>query len=539
MSGHSRRTSTRLRPPRGPAGCSATGASGPAAGGRGRRRLGDDGWRLRRRGLLRRPGIGGGGGGPSSRAGEAGTPVGATGIGGGGTGSSPRGALRRRRRCCLGCGFGRGLGSRLGGGGGRGLRRSGRCAGRRRGRGRGGRSGRSGGSGGRRGAGHVHPALEPLEAGHHAVGGVVGARQQHARAEQLEQQARRGRAAHLGEAGGHDVGGPAELDRTEARGLGHEALAGVLRDVDQPGRGGVGHRSDDDEVAQPAQQVLGEAARVLTGLDDLVDHREDGRTVTGGERLDDLVEERVGREAEQVGRHLVGHPARTGATEQLVEHGERVTRRPGAGTHDERQGGGLDRHALLAGELGQVVAEQPRRDQPEGVVVGARADGRQHLVGLGRGEDEPQVGRRLLDQLEQGVEALRGDHVGLVDDVDLVAVAHRGEERLLPEVAGIVHTTVGRRVDLDDVDGARAAAREVAAAVALAAGIGDRGLRAVERAGEDAGRGGLAAAARAGEEVGVVDAVGRQRRSQRLGHVVLPDDLLEGLGPVAAIERER
>ena len=181
-----------------------------------------------------------------------------------------------------------------------------------------------------------------------------------------------------------------------------------------------------------------------------------GRTVAGGERLDDLVEERVGREAEQVGRHLVGHPARTGATEQLVEHGERVACRPGAGTHDERQGGGLDRHALLGGELGQVVAEQPRRDQPEGVVVGARADGRQHLVGLGRGEDEPQVGRRLLDQLEQGVEALRGDHVGLVDDVDLVAVAHRGEERLLTQVAGIVHTTVGRRVDLDDVDRARA-----------------------------------------------------------------------------------
>ena len=232
-------------------------------------------------------------------------------------------------------------------------------------------------------------------------------------------------------------------------------------------------------------------------------------------------------------------PGRAGAAEQLVEHGQRVARRPGPGAYDEGQGGRLDRHALLAGELGEVVAEQARRDQAEGVVVGARADGRQHLVGLGRGEDEPQVGRRLLDQLEQGVEALRRDHVGLVDDVDLVLVAHRREERLLPQVAGVVDTTVGRRVDLDDVDRARPAAGQLATAVALAAGVGDRRLRAVERAGEDARRGRLAAAARAGEEVGVVDPVGGERGTQRLRHVVLPDDLLEGLGPVAAIERER
>ena len=49
--------------------------------------------------------------------------------------------------------------------------------------------------------------------------------------------------------------------------------------------------------------------------------------------------------------------------------------------------------------------------------------------------------------------------------------------------------------------------------------------------------GGLAAAARAGEEVGVVDAVLAQRRRQRLGDVLLPDDLRERLGAVSAVER--
>ena len=105
-------------------------------------------------------------------------------------------------------------------------------------------------------------------------------------------------------------------------------------------------------------------------------------------------------------RQVVGDTVGAGAADQLVEHREGVARRTGTGAHDERQRGGLDRDLLLGGELAEVVGELARRDQPEGVVVGARADRRQHLVRLGRGEDEPQVGRRLLDQLEQGVEAL-------------------------------------------------------------------------------------------------------------------------------------
>ena len=444
----------------------------------------------------------------------------------------------RRRRGRVGA---RRRGSRRGsrsGGGGSGRRRAGRlgllgwrggarhCAHPRRGR----RSRRTG---------DVEASLQPLEAGHHALGGVVGAGQQHPGAQQLEQEARRGGPAHLRQARRHDVGGTAELDRAEPRGLGDQALPGVLGHVDQAGGGGVGHGGDDDEVAQPAQQVLGEAARVLTGLHDLVDHREDRRAVARGERLDHLVEQGLGGEAEQVGGQLVGHARLARTAEQLVEHGQRVARRPRPGPDDERQGGRLDRHALLGRQLGEVVAQQPRRDQPEGVVVGARADRRQHLVGLGRGEDEAQVRRRLLDQLEQGVEALRGDHVGLVDDVDLVAVAHRCEERLLAQVARVVHTTVGGRVDLDDVHRPRAAAGQLATAVALAARVRDRSLHTVEGAGEDAGRRRLAAAAWTGEEIGVVDPVGRERGPERLRHVVLPDDLLEGLGPVAAIERER
>ena len=171
--------------------------------------------------------------------------------------------------------------------------------------------------------------------------------------------------------------------------------------------------------------------------------------------------------------------------------------------------------------------------------MGPRPDGADHLVGLGRGEHELDVRRRLLDELQQGVEALRGDHVRLVDDVDLVAAGHRREERSLAQVASIVDAAVAGGVDLDHVDAAGTAAGQVAARQALPARLGPRAELAVQRAGEDAGRGRLAAAARTGEQVGVVDPVVGQGPLQRLGDVLLPDHVGEGVRPVAAVEGER
>jgi len=138
----------------------------------------------------------------------------------------------------------------------------------------------------------------------------------------------------------------------------------------------------------------------------------------------------------------------------------------------------------------------------------------------------------------QGVEALRGDHVRLVDDIDLVMAVDRREERLLPQVPGVVDTAMAGRVDLDDVYRPRSAPRQVPATGALAARLGDRRPLAVQRPGQDARAGGLAAATRAGEQVGVVRPPGRQCLPQRRGHVVLADHLGERLRPVAAIQGE-
>ena len=49
---------------------------------------------------------------------------------------------------------------------------------------------------------------------------------------------------------------------------------------------------------------------------------------------------------------------------------------------------------------------------------------------------------RFLNDLEQRVEALLRDHVSLVEDENLVAVAGGGEPGAFAQFTGIVHTVV-------------------------------------------------------------------------------------------------
>ena len=169
-------------------------------------------------------------------------------------------------------------------------------------------------------------------------------------------------------------------------------------------------------------------------------------------------------------------------------------------------------------------------------MVGARTNRADHAFRFRRGEHELDVLGGLLHQLQQGVEALVRNHVGLVDDEDLVAVPHGRKRRPLAKVTRVVNAAVGGRVDFHDVQGARTAGGELPAGSALPAGLVGGPLRAVEAARQDARRRGLTAPARAREQVGVCHAIGAQRRLQRLRHVFLADHLVEGVGAIPAVQ---
>ena len=137
--------------------------------------------------------------------------------------------------------------------------------------------------------------------------------------------------------------------------------------------------------------------------------------------------------------------------DQLIEQGERVTHTATPGPNDERQHTRLQRNPLGITQLLNVVEHLRRRDQAEWVVMRSRSDGADHLVGLGGSKDELHVFRRLFDDLEQGIEALRGDHMRLVEDKDFVAIAGGSEHRSLAQITRIVDTVVAGRVDFYNI----------------------------------------------------------------------------------------
>ena len=146
---------------------------------------------------------------------------------------------------------------------------------------------------------------------------------------------------------------------------------------------------------------------------------------------------------------------------------------------------------------------------------------------------------RLLQRLEQGVERLRGQHVDLVDDVDLIGAAHRGEvdgvDNLLADAVDARAACGVQLVDirvraLGDGLALRAGAIRHAAMVAL-------GLLTQQRLGQDARHGGLARSTRTAEQVRMRQAPLRDGVLQRGHNMLLAHYALKRQRTIFSVER--
>src|SRR5581483_4122518 len=151
-----------------------------------------------------------------------------------------------------------------------------------------------------------------------------------------------------------------------------------------------------------------------------------------------------------------------------------------------------------------------------------------HLLRFGGRQDELDVGRRLLERLEQGVECLIGELMGFVDDVDLEAVASGAIAEVFDDRARIIDLPVRRAVDLAYVEGAPGA--DFDAGGAFAARFGGRPLLAIEASRENSRGRGLADTADAGEEEGMGDTPALERLAEGARDVFLSHQLREALG---------
>ena len=175
------------------------------------------------------------------------------------------------------------------------------------------------------------------------------------------------------------------------------------------------------------------------------------------------------------------------------------------------------------------------RQAADVVALEARQDRRREARGLGRGEHEGDERRRLLERLEQRVPGVPGDLVGLVEDVDLPAQLARRIGQPLAQASDVVDAAIAGGVDLDQVEGRPLADRD--ARGAGVAGVAVAQVRAVERLGQDPGERCLARPARPDEQDRVADPVGANRVAEGLDDRLLADDVGEGLGAPAPVER--
>ena len=383
---------------------------------------------------------------------------------------------------------------------------------------------------------HREPRLDAFDPLQQSGFRVAGRWQQQSGAHHFEQQTRRGGTAHLTQPGVHHLGVAGQRCGSQPGGLAAHPLEHVGGRVHHAARRRIRDGLHDDEVAEPFEQVRREAARIVARVDERLDGAEQGSGVADGQRVDGLVDQCDVGGTEEAECPAVLDASAVGTGQQLVEHREGVTWRTAAGADHQRVDGLLDDDVLLRTDALDQAAHGLRSEQPKRVVVGTRPDGGQHLLRLGGGEDEDQVLRRLLDDLEQRVEALLGHHVRLVDDEDAVPRLRGGVERAVAQLAGVVDTAVAGGVELGDVDAPRPVGGQRHARRADAARRRRGTLLAVERPGHDPSRGRLPAPPWSGEQVGVVDPARRERRRERFGDVLLANHFGERRGSVLAVE---
>ena len=184
------------------------------------------------------------------------------------------------------------------------------------------------------------------------------------------------------------------------------------------------------------------------------------------------------------------------------------------------------------GKVLELVEDFLKAHGAKAEMLAARSNGLRNILRLGRGQHEHDVAGRLLQRFQQSIESRIGDLVGLVENVDLEAIARRAVARSLAQLADLVNAAIGGGVNLNHVHGISRA--DFGARFAYSAGLRHRLVRrpAVQRHGQNARHGGLADPAMPAEDVSVRRPALLQGVLQGPGNMFLPDDLGEFLRTV-------
>ena len=217
-----------------------------------------------------------------------------------------------------------------------------------------------------------------------------------------------------------------------------------------------------------------------------------------------------------------------------VERAERVSDRTAADRHHIVDRVVIDVETGVVNDPAHMGRHFLGAEQTELEYLAAAPNRLDDLVRLGRGEHPDHMAGGFLKGLQQGVLRSPGQHVNLVEDVDLHP-PRVAEVDFAQQITHVFDAVIARGVEFVQIEGAplfdgRAAFTGAARLRVLAE------ILAVERFGQHPRRTGLAGAPRAAEHVCVADLVIRHSVAQGCNNVVLTSDLGEFLRSVATVE---
>ena len=155
--------------------------------------------------------------------------------------------------------------------------------------------------------------------------------------------------------------------------------------------------------------------------------------------------DRVGRSEDQRGvrnaqhrEHVVRLDALAAVGDELIEGAERVAEASGGRACDRSDCAVVDLDRLSLCDAAKHLGDLLRRGAREVEALAAIDDRGHDLVRFRRREDEDGGRRWLLERLQERVPRLSGEHVGLVQDVDLPLPRCGGEADPVAELADVI-----------------------------------------------------------------------------------------------------
>ena len=292
------------------------------------------------------------------------------------------------------------------------------------------------------------PLLKRLDTFGKRFQGKIGIGAHHARQGDFEAQARIARGLQLHDQIAQHAQHAGRPIRTEQLQLGFQL--GQLGPRNAQNRLRTRH-GDDVQVAHVLRHVARELRQIGAGIHVFGDPGEAGRHIAAPHRIHDAGHvggrERTQQVAGTLHRHLAAAEG-----DQLLQGGKGIAHSAIRPVRNELEGVFLEFGFFGHADHAQPVHHLPGAQAMEVETLAAGMDGRGNLLRVGGAQHEDHVRGGLLQGLQQRVERRRGEHVHLVDDVDLLGSAGRGEVHAADDfLADVFHAGTACRVQLVDV----------------------------------------------------------------------------------------